>query len=395
MSESEEQHKKRLIKRYKSGQASEEELRSLFTLLSLDELDCLMEEDMDEEIRLQRKGNGDTGGKRKMLRLQIAAAASILLVLSLGFYFFFDRNIEHYGQDKKAVQHTGRKILPGGNKATLTLANGREISLDDALEGDLAYDNGIKIRKSREGQIVCEVQEVKEGQQGLPKTANVYNTISTPRGGQWQVILPDGSKVWLNAASSLTYPTVFDENERRIEMTGEAYFEIAKRYKNSGVNTLGNQARVPFIVKAGGQLVEVLGTHFNINAYTEEKVIKTTLLEGAVAVKAAGNRGRVVLRPGEEASFENNEINVAEVNTSQAVAWKNGDFIFEDQDLQTTMRQIARWYNVEVVYERLPDNIMIGGYVSRSNDVSVVLQAIELTGKVKFRIEGRKITVTR
>ncbi len=394
MSESEEQHKKRLIKRYKSGRASEEELKSLFTLLSLDELDRLMEEDMDDEIGLHREGNDSTGSKRK-LRLRIAAAASILLVLSLGFYFFFERNIQYDGQDKKAVQHTGRKIFPGGNKATLTLANGREISLDDASEGDLAYDNGIKIRKSREGQIVCELQGVKDGQHGIVKKANVYNTISTPRGGQWQVILPDGSKVWLNAASSLTYPTVFDENERRIEMTGEAYFEIAKRYKTTGANVKRGEEKLPFIVKAGGQLVEVLGTHFNINAYPEEKGIKTTLLEGAVAVKAAGSRDHVVLRPGEEASLLNNRISVVEGNTSQAVAWKNGDFIFEDQDLQTTMRQIARWYNVEVVYERLPDNIMIGGYVSRSNDVSVVLQAIELTGKVKFRIEGRKITVTR
>lgn len=395
MSEPEEQYKKRLISRYKSGQASEEEVKALFTLLSFHELDRLMEKDMDDEIQSFRKAEGGSENRRNLFRLRLATAASMLLILSFGFYFFVNRNIRHKDQNKSAAKRTEQEIMPGGNKATLTLANGREISLDDASEGDLAYDNGIKIRKSREGQIVCEVRGIKEGQQDVIKSAYVYNTISTPRGGQWQVILPDGSKVWLNAASSLTYPTVFDDNERRIEMTGEAYFEIAKRYKTTGANVKRGQVKLPFIVKAGGQLVEVLGTHFNICAYPEEKVIKTTLLEGAVAVKAAGSRGHVVLRPGEEASFQNNEISVAEGNTSQAVAWKNGDFIFEDQDLQTTMRQIARWYNVEVVYERLPDNIMIGGYVSRSNDVSVVLQAIELTGKVKFRIEGRRITVTR
>lgn len=400
MSNAEEKLRKKLIARYKSGKATENEIRALFTLLSTGELDSLIGEDMDREARLARRGHRFPGEMKIHRLIRYAAAASVLLLLGTGFYFL------GYRHPKRTVVLTKQDVAPGGNKAVLTLANGRKIDLDDASVGELAAENGVRVRKGSDGQLIYDISgnrhaagneyagTGRKNRDSMRPPAVAFNTISTPRGGQWQVILPDGSHVWLNAASTLRYPVVFSGKAREVEMQGEAYFEIAKLYGGgTGDASAEGRKRLPFLVRSGSQVVEVLGTHFNINAYPEEQAIRTTLLEGAVRLRTADASSSVLLKPGEQGTLVNHTIKVEAVNAYQAVAWKNGDFIFENQDLKTTMRQIARWYDVDVDYSRAPENLKIGGDVSRSNRLSAVLKAIELTGRVKFRVEGRKVWV--
>jgi transmembrane sensor len=274
-------------------------------------------------------------------------------------------------------------IVPGGNKAYLTLADGRTISLTDANNGELAEQAGISIRKTRDGQIIYEVEKDKDA---VPK----MNIVSTPKGGQYQVVLPDGTKVWLNAASTIHFPSVFvGQKSRLVELKGEAYFEVAK-----------DKAR-PFIVKSNGQEVEVLGTHFNINAYSDEGSTKTTLLEGLVKVKGAEkdlkDDGKVLkdvlLKPNQQSIFEGNKFTVINVDTETAVDWKNGYFSFNKESLPAIMRKISRWYDVEIIYQDNYTGYDFTGFVSRKKEVSEVLNLLELTGLVHFKIEGRRITV--
>ncbi|TZF86301.1 DUF4974 domain-containing protein (plasmid) [Pedobacter sp. BS3] len=337
------------------------------------------------------------------------AAAIAAIILSTGLYFY-----RHYPDNniiKKDNSYTS-DIQPGGNKAFLILANGKKISLTDAAKGKLAEQSGVKITKTADGQLVYTVSKTTSSLKAR-KGAVAFNTIETPRGGQYQVILPDGTKVWLNAASSLTYPTVFTGNERRVTLTGEGYFEVAKAPlnppkggKSGTTNSLSRQltgqgeARLPFIVTAGNQEVEVLGTHFNINAYTDEEAIRTTLLEGSVKVSYLTshishlNNG-VRLKPGQQARLSKaSGIEVMNVNTEDAVAWKNGYFKFNRDNTPGVMRQISRWYDIDVVYEgNIPDYEFVG-VIRRSVTISQVLKMLELSN-VHFRIEGRKVIITQ
>ncbi|HTE34462.1 MAG TPA: FecR domain-containing protein [Chryseolinea sp.] len=266
-------------------------------------------------------------------------------------------------------------IAIGGNKASLILSDGTAIVLDDAANGLLTTQAGIKISKTADGQLKYDAS------QSLTSNANVFNTIKTPRGGQYQVVLPDGSSVWLNAASSLKFPTVFSGNERKVELTGEAYFEVAKN------------AAKPFIVASGNQNVEVLGTHFNINAYQDDGSIRTTLLEGSIKVSHAQTNDFRLLAPGQQAELEK-EIRVTKVDVHQSIAWKKGYFSFAGENIKTLMRQISRWYDVEVEYE---GNLTTEGFVgsmSRFENVSEVLHMLELTGMIHFKFDGRKIIVS-
>lgn len=216
-----------------------------------------------------------------------------------------------------------------------------------------------------------------------------YNTIATPRGGQYQIVLPDGSKVWLNAASSIRFPTAFTSKERVIELTGEAYMEIAANAKQS------------FVVKARGAQIQVLGTSFNINAYEEESSVRTTLIGGSVRLSSLGKSssqgaGSVILRPGQQADVFpdlDTKIQVQSTpNIDQTLAWKNGFFIFNDVPIHTVMRQIARWYDLEVIYEGNVDKLF-HATIPRNVPISRVLKALELTKSVKFKVEGRKVIV--
>ncbi|WPU96113.1 DUF4974 domain-containing protein [Mucilaginibacter sabulilitoris] len=310
----------------------------------------------------------------------IAAAAAVLFFLSFGIYFLSKKAVV----TNKLVKNQPLKndISPGGNKAILTLANGSQIILTGAKNGTIAQQGLVAVDKTADGQIVYNNGQ---GSSGLGETADkvAMNTMTTPRGGQYWVVLPDGSRVLLNAASSLTYPTSFSGNERKVELTGEAYFEVA------------HNAAKPFKVSSNGQTVEVLGTHFNINAYKDEPAIKTTLLEGKVKVTANALNKAHFLQPGQQSVFNAQTFAVNQVETDGVVAWTNGQFVFEGDNIQYIMRTVSRWYDVDITYNGTAPDDIFGGSVSRFNNISEVLKILQLTGKVHFKIEGRKIIVSK
>jgi len=301
---------------------------------------------------------------------RLAVAASIIFTLSFGGYFLLNKS-----QDIKQVQTQKNDFAAGGNKAMLTLANGQKIALSDAKIGVLANQGNTVINKTGAGRLAYNVND----KSGLVKE-NLTNSIETPYGGQYQVKLPDGSAVWLNSKSSITFPTTFNGADRVVSITGEAYFEVThNRHK-------------PFSVRVAGQVVQVLGTHFNINAYTDEKVIKTTLLEGSVNVSNAEHNA--LLKPGQESAVVpgTTTITVKNADTEAAVAWKNGLFSFSDADLRTVMRQLARWYNAEVYYEGEVPARRFNGKIDKSLTLVQVLNGLTKQ-RVKYKIEGNRITI--
>ncbi len=312
--------------------------------------------------------------------LWIAAAASIVLILSIGLYFYGTQNGHPVIRGSIQGFNAKNDIPAGKTGATLTLGNGKKIILSDAVKGQLASETGVNITKTADGQVVYTVTKHQSLQSSGPIE---YNTLGTTKGQQYQVILPDGTKCWLNAATTLKYPSTFAHlSQRRVELNGEAYFEVAKVFKSS--------ERIPFIVVTKKQRVEVLGTHFNINSYPDEPDTKTTLLEGSVLIN-----GTALLKPGEQAADLGKTIKITRADTELALAWKNNKFMFRKYKIQDIMRMVARWYNVDVVYVgEIPDDLL-GGSVSRFDNISKVLNILELTGNVHFKIEGRRITVTK
>ncbi|MFC0513205.1 FecR family protein [Mucilaginibacter angelicae] len=303
----------------------------------------------------------------------VAAAAIILLLSGTAVYHWYNKHEQQKmaAQSKAIVKHD---VDPGDNRAVLTLANGTKLILDSAKIGLLNQSGNISINKTQDGQVVY--TEDKDQHQNGPLA---YNTISTPRGGQYQVVLPDGSKVWLNSASSLKFPMAFTGNERDVELTGEGYFEVAK-----------NKTK-PFNVMVKDIEVAVLGTHFNIMAYNDEAAVKTTLLEGSVRL-TQGNISNL-LKPGQQGVINNKGIKIIDVDTDEVVAWKNGFFDFERVNIQEIMKQLSRWYGTEVMYEgKIPDDEFVGK-ISRDVKLSQVLHILELS-HVRFRIENKKIIVT-
>ncbi|HWW40092.1 FecR family protein, partial [Pedobacter sp.] len=258
-------------------------------------------------------------------------------------------------------------------KAVLTLSDGKNIILDEAADGHIADQSGVTITKTKQGEIIYAVNN--------HLTSKAVNQISTPKGGQYQIQLPDGTKVWLNSASSLRYPASFSGPERKVELSGEAYFEVTKN-KN-----------MPFKVLTRKQEITVLGTHFNVNGYEDEETIKTTLLEGSVKVKIMGSENSALLKPGEQSVYEKNGLNVVNADLDEVIAWKNGYFLFQDEDIHAVMRKVARWYDIEVVYQGNLSRKHIGGSVSKSKDLSDVLMILKATDEVNFKIEGRRVTV--
>lgn len=309
-------------------------------------------------------------------RIWMASAAAILIFVSAGLYFF---NLK---QPKQAVAVIEKAdVIPGGNKAILTLGDGSKIILDQAGNGTLAKQGNIVINKTADGQLIYNASNSALNEKNL-KVA--YNTISTPRGGQYHVVLPDGSEVWLNSASSINFPTAFTGNERNVTITGEAYFEVMP------------SATKRFNVKANGTNVQVLGTHFNVMAYADETSVKTTLLEGSVKV-SSGNAVNTI-KPGEQAETIKGKINVSNADVDEAIAWKNGYFYFKDTDIKTVMRQISRWYDVDVEYKGAIPETVFSGKMYKNVNASKVLEILSYF-KVNFRIEnpltqsGRKTIV--
>ena len=309
-------------------------------------------------------------------------AASVVVLLGLTSYFLFFRNNVRVTSQIIALKKS-TDIAPGTNKAILTLANGSKIILDSAQNGLLAQQGNSDVVKTDSGQLAYKIS-------GLPKNSSTnqnqiaavsLNTLSTPKGGQFQLKLPDGTKVWLNAASSITYPTAFSGKERNVSITGEAYFEVAYNDKQ------------PFSVTVNNMTVRDIGTHFNINAYEDESAMKTTLLEGSVKVTNTKNNQSFTIRPGEQTELKENKLSINNhVNLDETIAWKDGSFHFESADLQTILRQFARWYNVEVVYEGMPTNRKFFGIVKRSNSLSRVLEMLK-DNNIEYVIEGNKLIV--
>lgn len=317
---------------------------------------------------------------------KMSAAAAILVLFVVGVYLMFSSRSTKHELVKAIPAPTEVRykndIEPGGNKAVLRLADGSTIVLDSASNGIISRQGNIKVQKLDNGLLAYTVN----GRQVTENDEVSFNTISTPRGGQYQVTLSDGTKVWLNAASSIRFPIVFTGSERKVKITGEAYFEVAKN-KNK-----------PFKVEANSSEIEVLGTHFNVNAYDDEASIKTTLLEGRVKISVPGSgqsQASKILRPGQQAGInKQGKIDVTDnADTEEVMAWKNGYFQFKSDDLKTILRQISRWYDVDIEY-RGNVNLHFTGQLTMNENVSKVFEKLELTGEVHFEIDGKKIIVS-
>jgi ferric-dicitrate binding protein FerR (iron transport regulator) len=310
--------------------------------------------------------------------LPYAAAALLLFGITIKFTGLFSKN----EVQKLSAKHPA-DFLPGGNKAILILSNGTKIFLDDKRLGKIARQQNILIDNTISGEVIYAVDNAINGNyRPVPVNLLSFNTIETPRGGQYEVVLPDGTKVWLNAASSLKYPVTFGGKSRGVDLTGEAYFEVAKN------------AAKPFFVKTRSQTVEVLGTHFNINSYADEKDIKTTLFEGRVKVTGNSNLRTVKLVPGQQAVNRTGKLTVIRnADTDEALAWKNGKFLFHDTGLKTIMRQISRWYDVDVEYQGHMAAMHYSGRIARNVPISQIFGILKTSG-INFTINGRKIIVT-
>lgn len=309
--------------------------------------------------------------KRLTMWTRIAAAAVIFIALGTALYFFT-------GGDRQQPNDltVAADVSPGRNKAILTLANGKKIVLNDVAKGEISKQSGISVSKSDDGELIYTVIDEEKSAE------STINTIATPKGGQYTVILSDGTRVMLNSASSLSFPSSFKSKDRRVELNGEAYFEVA-----------GNKLR-PFRVVSGMQTVEVLGTHFNVNAYADEQTIRTTLLEGAVKVFTP--KGSALIEPGEQVVANRLTMNAMvkrDVNTAKEISWINGVFSFEGDDLKSVMRQIARWYDVDVVYAGPLNDEKYFGEISRNSRLSEVFKILELNN-VQFEVNGKTVKVS-
>jgi transmembrane sensor len=329
--------------------------------------------DRDLFVQIQESESIVSKGKNKTLRLwlQIAAVAAVLTVICTGVYFFNYRSAKLPATVKVEVHD----FNPGDFGATLTMANGRKISLANASKGEIGRESGVIITKTDDGRLAYEIDE-------KVSDPNALNTLSTARGETYQVRLPDGSLVYLNAASSLTYTTALMQNGKRVvKLIGEGYFEVAKDKLH------------PFMVKTNRQEVEVLGTHFNISSYADDAVEKTTLLEGSVKLSASGNFK--VLKPGQQAKLYDGKIQINETDTDLAVAWKNNEFVVDSENIETIMKMIGRWYNVEVIYVGEKTSQRFSGKVSRFDKMSKVLEIVESTGEARFEVKGRTVYVSK
>lgn len=335
--------------------------------------------DEEYEAMLFAKIEKQTGNVRPIRRLwtRIAAAASILIFLSVGGYFLLHKQ----SPLQTAQNQIHNDVAPGSNKAILTLSNGKQISLTDAQKGVLSEEGNELIKKTSDGAVSY------EGNGSAGKNQQLtYNTVATPRGGQLSVVLPDGTKAMLDAASSIKYPVDFIGNERKVEVTGQVYFEVI------------HDAAKPFRVITKGQVIEDIGTKFNIDAYDDEQAIKTTLVEGAVRVSNPGAQtpvetAGIILKPGQQTLLQNNKLTVSDVNTEEVIAWRNGYFSLNDENIGSIMRKLSRWYDIQVEFKGDIPNIILGGEISRSTTLSQALKILEVAN-VHFIVEGKKVTVT-
>jgi len=368
-----------LAQKWQEGRITEEELLAFNTWYT--SFDDLLEVDNGEEreqaeIRLYESiaSKAQIRPNRRLTLWQgIAAAAVLIIAAGIGLYLF--QVSQSRLRDAELKMAAAYHIKPGKNTASLIIGNGKTVALSTDKSGitlnaaGLTYDDGTAVQANA-------VMDLKDDL-----------TVITPRGGSYQIVLPDGTRVWLNAASSLTYKNSLKHTAktRTVELSGEGYFEVAK-----------NKA-YPFVVFSAGQRVEVLGTHFNISSYPDEPIVKTTLLEGSVRVGPVGyTTGSHILKPGEQSLFKDHSILVKQTDTEEVIAWKNGFFRFNEESLTSVMNKISRWYNVDLVYEggvKKYQHIALGGFVSRYKDLGTVLRVIEQTDQVHFEVRENKVRI--
>ncbi|NOW99029.1 FecR family protein [Mucilaginibacter sp. SG564] len=377
-----------LYEKYMSGQCTADEKKLLDTYR--DEMtladegwddDQVREEDVRTRIwqRLNDNRKVVQLPRRKVARYRWLQVAAVFVAVLFAGIFFIQRKKNHETGTVKLTNKVQPPILPGGNKAYLTLANGSRIVLDDAKNGKLATRPGVTVSKTGNGMLVYHFTNTNNNTAATPE----FNTITTPRGGQYQVVLEDGTRVWLNAASSIKFPQAFTGATREVELSGEAYFEVAK-----------NKAK-PFIVQANSTKVQVFGTHFNINAYGDNNNVTTTLLEGSVQMSSGASA--VMLAPGQQGNAVNGAaIKVSPADIQQTMAWKNGLFIFHDLNITEVMKQVGRWYDVDVEYrdEEVKKN-EFGGTISKYKSINELLDVMVLTRSIHYKIEGRRVIIMK
>ncbi|MGN6416174.1 MAG: FecR family protein [Pseudobacter sp.] len=365
-----------IIERYKLGTCTPEEkvlVEAWFMKYGNDE-----EIDSNLDIERIKAEMWQTIQARREFRVKniwprLAVASAVLFIISVAAFYYFQPD---KGKGSDPLTITQSDVSPGISGATLTLANGKQIRLHDAANGELASEAGVTISKSANGQLVYSIA-------GTGREDGAFNTLTTAKGETYQVRLPDGSLVYLNAASSLKYtPSLIENGKRTVQLKGEGYFEISKDLSH------------PFVVKSDAQEVEVLGTHFNVNTYEDEQSGRTTLLEGAVKVSVKEG-GSVIIKPGEQAVINGTGLKVTQVDAGGEVAWINGDIQFDNKRIEDIMRLIARWYDVEVIYEGDRPDAKWYGSVSRARNLSQVLRMMEKSREVYFRITGRTVYVTK
>lgn len=367
----------KLFDRISKGEATDEDIHEYnrwcqsfqskgVALPEMDKITAGMLENITTQIRHQTKIN------RLRLWSKVAAAACIILILAVGGYYW-----THKSPITQIAKNQVNDIAPGGNKATLTLANGRTIILDSVHNGQIASLGNSSVTKINPGLLTY------NSHAGSATVSSVsYNTLTIPRGGQYQLVLPDGTKVWLNAASSIRFPTAFVGKERKVSITGEVYMEVAK------------DADHPFIVTTRNSDITVLGTSFNIMAYPDESSTETTLVNGSIKVSFPGSKEAKILKPGQQAIVANpgGTMSVKAVNAEDVFAWTHGLLSLNDCSVQEFMNQLSRWYNVDIEYMgKVPDK-KFGGMINRNAELSNVLAALDAAG-IHTKLEGKKIVV--
>jgi transmembrane sensor len=332
-----------------------------------------------EQVKKERTLN-------RMPYLRIAASILVIFLFSTTIYFYRSSVASNAKLPMGIVVAKVDDKQPAKNIAILTLGNNSQIVLDEASNGEIAQESGVSILKTDKGELVY---KIRNSNNLSVNDLNKYNTISTPMGGKFKVIFPDGSLVVLNAASTLKYPVHFDEKLRKVFFTGEAYFEIAKLEDK-------RKKRVPFYVYSSDQIVEVLGTHFNINSYDNEEYSKTTLLEGSVKItnEKSAAIGKI-LKPGQQAVIKRGDVQtkIMIADQAQALAWKDGYFLFKNTNIKDVVNELERWYNVDIQYEEAMEFENITGYISRNVKISSVLKMLQLSGIVNYEINGNKIII--
>ena len=376
-----------LLEKYKEGTITKEELVLLesWYLQWEPEATGITPEEL-EKLKDEVWHSIKPGHQKVVHRLRwkpLAAAASLLLLASAALYIIFSRS----APIKEAKEHSELAGItpdykPGAHRALLTLSDNRQMVLKDSKNGMIGEDAGMAIYNNADGELSYD-SSTNPG--GMSAGKELYNTLSTPRAGHFQVTLADGTKVWLNAASSITYPLSFNRDERKVSVTGEVYFEVAHRENH------------PFKVISGRQEIAVLGTHFNVRSYNDEPGISTTLLSGSVRITNTLNGATGLLKPGQQASLSHTteKIDIRAVNAEDAISWKNGYFLFDNQELTTIMKNISRWYDVDVAFTGALGKERFGGTFSRSSNLSQLLQNMEKIGNVHFQLSGPKIIVSR